>query len=223
MKKLFSILVVAVVVFSFSSCTEDCEKNNTGEVEIYNRTETNLYFDVTGSNEATYEQREVVAASSTRYKEVPAGEIKILGSFTNEKKDFIVLDNRILKQCGSESYTTATESCQLFNVSDITVNNYDDYPWVIDVFVSTDAHGNGFYLGEKHLASGQNHTYKNVDVGFGLIAFGIYLGAGIGWYWDGWYVFKVCEPVTYTWTYKKSDGVASADKSSDKMNMDVFK
>ncbi len=219
MKKLFSIVVVVVVAFSFASCTEDCEKNNTGEVEIYNRTEANLYFDVTGTNEVTFEQREVAAASSTRYKAIPAGEIKILGSFTNVKKDFVVLDNRILKQCGSESYTTVTESCQLFKVSDITVNNYDDYPWVIDVFVTTNAHGDGFYLGEKYLTSGQSHTYKNVDVGFGLIALGINLGGGIGWYWDGWYIFEVCKPFTYTWTYKKSAGVASVEKSPDKFNI----
>lgn len=88
MKKILLTLVLGLfVVFAFNSCEKppppkpDCEINNYGNVEILNSTGYDMWVDVTWGDIIENDERNVRKNYSTTYNKIPAGTIKIWGSF----------------------------------------------------------------------------------------------------------------------------------------------
>ncbi len=195
MRKLFVVFFAVAVAASFTSCKEQCEKDNTGEITVENKTERALWFDVR-SGSSTNEIKKIEAGSSATYTMTPAT-LKVVASLDNE--EFIEIGTKTLAQCGKETFTTGTQACSIFEVTDVTVNNNTGYSGTIDVYV----YGGVGYLGEVYLSNGQSHTYTDVPIGSGSIDFEITI-AGT-WFWSNIYSFSACTPFTFTWNAKKLD------------------
>ena len=136
MKKLLIFIVTAALAISFTSCTEECEKNKTADVIITNNTNVDLWFDVTGDDGMTTENRMLKSGENTTYT-ISAGTAKIWASFTNVNDDFQLVDTRSLVQCDNISYVTPSQTCALFQYTDITVKNETGYGLYFDVWIYT--------------------------------------------------------------------------------------
>lgn len=203
MKKQLIFIVTAALAFSFTSCTEECEKNKTGDVTVTNNTNVDLWFDVTGDDGMTTENRMLKSGGNTTYT-ISAGTVKIWASFSSLNDDFQMVDTRSLGQCDNISYVTPSQTCALFQYTDITVKNETGYGLYFDVWIYDETHtDDGYYLGEVFIETGEQYTYANVAVGDGWANFEYY--ANDTWYMtDNDYEINACTPFTFTWTAEKS-------------------
>ena len=183
---------------------EECEKNKTGDVIITNNTNETIWFDVTAEDGVTTENRSLTSGASTTYT-VAAGTIKIWASFTNVNDDFQLIETRNLVQCETIDYQSPSQSCGLFQFTDITVVNNVGVGLYFDVWIYDETQTDeGYYLGEQYISNGSEYTYYDVNIGDGWANFEYQ-------YNDTWYAsnddyeINACTPFTFTWNAKKSD------------------
>lgn len=203
MKKLLIFIVTAALAFSFTSCLEECEKNKTGDITVTNNTNADLWFDVTGDDGMTTENRMLKSGEYTTYT-ISAGTAKIWASFTSLNDEFQLVDTRSLVQCDNISYVTPSQTCALFQYTDITVKNETGYGLYFDVWIYDETHtDDGYYLGEEYIADGSEYTYYDVYIGDGWANFEYYVNDT--WYMtDKDYEINACTPFTFKWTSEKS-------------------
>ncbi len=203
MKKLLIFIVTAALAISFTSCTEECEKNKTGDVIITNNTGEDLWFDITGDDNQTTENRFIQKGSISTYT-VPAGNIKIWASHVNVNDEFFLIESKTLSQCETDNYS-APQLCTLFpNTTHIIIENETGYGLYFDVWIYDETHtDDGYYLGEVFIETGEQYTYANVAIGDGWANFEYYVNDT--WYMtDNDYEINACTPFTFTWTAEKS-------------------
>lgn len=208
MKKLLIFLVATSLAFSMTSCMEECEKNKTGDVTVTNNTDETLWFDVTGDDGATTENRSLTPGASTTYS-VPAGTIKVWASYNNVNDEFQLVETKTLTQCETITYQTPSQACELFNITDITVVNNVGIELSFDVWIyDENMEDGGYYLGEQVIPADHQYTYLDVWIGDGWANFE-YLNPGD----DTWYAsnddyeVNACTPFTFTWNAGKSADV----------------
>lgn len=190
---------------------EECEKNKTADVIITNNTGEDLWFDVTGDDNQTTENRFIQKGSISTYT-VPAGNIKVWASHVNNNDEFFLIESKTLSQCETDNYS-APQLCTLFpNTTHIIVKNNTgvDTQFNVWIYDENETYG-GYYLGKVFIKSGEQYTYANVDIEDGWANF------EIEWN-DNWlmsdddYQITACTPFTFTWTANKSIE-ANASKS----------
>ncbi len=203
MKKVFSIISVIVFASFFSSCLEQCEIDDTADITIQNNTEKSLWFDVREFSYTTNEVRSISAGSSTKYT-VPSGSVSIFASETSSTSGFVNVGSITLLQCSEDSFVTATQSCALFDKTDIKVINNAGFTIRIDVWLT----GVGF-LGEHYVGHGQSYTYQNVSASNAEF----WAHNGSYWTWsDQTYNLTACQEFTFTWGSAKLEAAIPADK-----------
>lgn len=204
MKKLLIFLVAASLAFSFTSCMEECEKDKTADVIITNNTGEDLWFDVTGDDNQTTENRFIQKGASSTYT-IPAGNVKVWASHVNDNNEFFLIESKTLAQCETDNYS-APQLCTIFpNTTHITIKNQIGIDTEFDVWIYDENEtSGGFYLGEVLIASGEQYTYANIPIGDGWANFEfLYEG---DWYAStDDYEINACTPFEFTWNAKKSD------------------
>jgi hypothetical protein len=197
MKKLLMLFVAVSVMASFTSCKEDaCKTNNTGDVIVTNNTSETLWFDVTGDDGLTTENRSLAPGSSTTYT-ITAGNAKIWASYTNNNADFMLVHIQSLAQCAVIDFQSAVQACALFNVTDVEVINNTGY----NIYVNIRQDGDLF--DQITLNNNEYVIYGNIWAG-SKIDFGIYIPSIMdNWFWENNVVITACETYELTWTYSK--------------------
>lgn len=182
---------------------EQCDINQTGQVIIANKTGEDLWFDVTGDDGMTTENRMLKSGEYTTYT-ISAGTAKIWASYTNINDDFQLVETSDLAQCDILNYVTPSQTCALFQYTDITVKNETGYGLYFDVWIYDETHtDDGYYLGEVFIETGEQYTYANIAIGDGWANFEYYVNDT--WYMtDDDYEINACTPFTFTWTSEKS-------------------
>lgn len=181
---------------SLTSCLEQCEIDKAGEVTITNDTGVNLWFDVTGEDGSTNENRLVAAGASTTYT-MPEGTVKVWASLTSNNEDFWLVNTQSLAKCGMVTFQTPTQLCALFNVTTVEMVNNTGYLIYVDI-----RQGEYFY-GETFLSYNESVTYQNVWAG-ATIDIGIRIpGVADAWYWDTKTITS-CTPASWTWNYESA-------------------
>ena len=216
MKKLLLLAATALVMTSFSSCIEEkeCEKNNTGDVIVTNNTDETLWFDVTGEDGTTTENRSLQPGASSTYT-IPAGTAKIWASYTNENDYFTLVSSQSLSQCEVIDFQTPSRTCELFQTTDITVVNNTGEDLYFDVWIYDQTQAEeGYYLGDQFIVNGNEYTYYDVYIADGLVNFEFKYG-------DTWYAsdkndeISACTPFTFTWEAKKSNSKVVSKRRHD--------
>jgi ribosomal protein L37E len=195
MKNLFlSFLTVALI--PFFSCKEKCEKENTSDITITNNTKTSLWFDVTNSGGRIYDIRQVPSGTSTKYT-IPPKDVIVWGSYNSNRANFIPLDSMTLIQCGSESYATESQSCAIFNLTNVTMVNKTGRLITINVFVL----GYDSFLGEHYLGNGESFTYFNVPA----TAVYFWIKFSTSWYsTTSYFPLNTCKLFTFDVEFEKN-------------------
>ena len=206
MKRFFVLLAATVILmFSFTSCLEDCEINKTGEVTVTNNTGETVWFDVTNQSGDTNENRQLAHGASSTYT-VDAGSARVWVSETNNNVDFWHVANVNVEQCGNASYNL--EDCVYFN--DGTVEIFNSTGYYIEVAISP-AGSNTVYDDIVELEDGDSVVFYYIP------AEEIRLWINIPYITDGWswepYTLKACEYLEWEWTYSKYQ---QGEKSSEK-------
>jgi len=205
MRKLLLFAATAIVMANFTSCKDEpCKKNNTGDVIITNNTEATLWFDVTGDDRATTENRLLESGASTTYT-MPAETIKVWTSYTESNEDFILIHTQALPQCEIIDYRTPSQTCELFQTTDITIVNEtgDNLYFGVWIYDETQENG-GFFLEDQYIANGDEYTHYDVYIGDGWASFE-YKFEDTWYSTDDDYEINACTPFTFTWTAKKSN------------------
>ncbi len=205
MRKILLFAATALVMTNFSSCKEEpCKKNNTGDVIITNNTNETLWFDVTGNDELTTENRSLNPGLSTTYT-IPKGTANIWASYINDNDYFMLVSSQSLAQCGVINFQTPSRTCELFQTTDITIINNTGEDKYFGVWIYDETQENeGFLLEDQYIASGKEYTYYDVYIGDGWASFEFKDG-------DTWYATNddyeiyACKPFTFTWNAKKSN------------------
>lgn len=191
MKKLFVFLTAIAVIASLTSCLEQCEIDKAGEVTITNDTGVNLWFDVTGEDGSTNENRFVAAGASTTYT-MPEGTVKVWASLTSNNEDFWLVNTQSLAKCGTVTFQTPTHLCALFNVTTVEMVNNTGYVVFVDIRQGE------FLYGQTYLDKNESVTYQNVWAG-ATIDIGIRIPyVADAWYWDTKTITS-CTPASWTW------------------------
>ena len=165
MKKITTVLVIISMVISFFACKEQCEKDNTGELTIVNKTERAIWFDVTEGS-STNENRLVQSGAKTTYT-MPNTKVKIWASHTNVDSMFFMVKTQVVARCEEIVYETSAQACKLTqSIDTVTITNNTGFDGVINLQVQ-----NGYpeFQGEVTLANGASHSYYNVNVGSGVM------------------------------------------------------
>ena len=209
MRKLF-LFAAALVMASIYSCeiappeVKECEENNTGDVTITNNTDMSLYFDVTGEDGNTTENRLIESGKSTTYT-IPAGTVKIWASRTNENDDFVLVNTQYLAQCDEIDYQSPSETCELFNVTDVKIiNNTGEIIWV-------DIKQGDYSYGKIMMYINDHDYYFDVDV-----SEKISIGATFNdndWKWHSDVTLTACRQLNFTWNANKFQEAKEASKT----------
>lgn len=181
-----------------------CFEHNTGDVIITNNTNETLWFDVTGNDGITTENRSLKSGASTTYT-IPIGTANIWASYINDNDYFMLVSSQSLAQCGVINFQTPSRTCELFQTTDITIINNTGEDKYFGVWIYDETQENeGFLLEDQYIASGKEYTYYDVYIGDGWASFEFKDG-------DTWYATNddyeiyACKPFTFTWNAKKSN------------------
>jgi hypothetical protein len=193
MKKLVSSIVIVAALFCLNSCKELCEKNNTGDLTIFNNTSIPVVFDIEASG-ATFDYRTVPAGGSTTYT-IPSGYVTVNAAM-NTSSDFYEVAYIKLARCAEETYSSPTQICSMFDLTQVTIINNTSWNLYFKLWIS----GVGD-LNQVFIYSGSSYTYTNVPVGNGSATCDVYYEGS--WLWGNFFTVEVCGTHSCEWEDKK--------------------
>jgi len=210
MKRVLLFLTAVALVASFTSCMEQCEIDETGEVRVTNNTDVALWFDVTEANDDyENENRNVSSNASTTYT-MPEGSVDVWVSETNDNAEFVKFETLDVTQCESTSYTL--EECVWYNEGTVEVTNATGYTGEVIIWQAADDgsyFGDGYWMSETiELADGESVLWDMMKAGVEMRLYFRYIGES--WVYE-YYTLETCEDLEWEWTASKMKGVKNGD------------
>ncbi|MFP4557704.1 MAG: hypothetical protein ACLFNU_12620, partial [Bacteroidales bacterium] len=210
MKRVLLFLTAAALVASFTSCMEQCEIDDSGEVRVTNNTDVALWFDVTEANDDyENENRNVSSGSSTTYT-MPEGRVNIWVAEENDNEMFEIYETLDVTQCETTSYSL--EECVWYHEGTVEVTNNTGYDAEVLIWQAADDgsyYGDGYYISDAvEVADGESVLWEMMKADVEMKLYFKYIGES--WVYET-YTLDVCEDLEWEWTAKKMKSVKTGE------------